>query len=240
MPRITKRTYKKTDIVNHLGRHHGFKNYLELCTATTGHCYAQIDRSIFETTRRLMYRCLFSFDDGQPIDFRGVGADIDEAMAACADTGVHVDICLVDGFHSYDETMRDLRTAFALLADGGMLVVHDCLPTTRKMASSTYFNGNWCGLAYKAFLDFVLAEPGLDYCTIDCDYGCGIIVKNRTIAFANDEASPPMPPRDLIEKWQQAGGDYDAIYTQLQRNKKALLRLVSARNFVRHFGLRAA
>ena len=46
----------------------------------------------------------------------------------------------------------------------------------------------WCGVTYKAFLDFVL-KRGLNYLTVDTDYGCGIITKAEGIL--GPQALPP-------------------------------------------------
>ena len=43
------------------------------------------------------------------------------------------------------------------------------------VASPSPIAGEWCGVSYKAFLDFVLDRNDLDYCTVDIDYGCGVI-----------------------------------------------------------------
>ena len=251
MMRVTNKPYRKTDIINRLGQQYGLRHYLELCTATTGHYYANIDRGAFETTRRMMYRSLSSFDDGLPVDYRCAGTDIEEGMAACATSGIPVDICLVDGFHSYNAALRDLRSAYDLLKEGGFLVVHDCLPITSRMASPTYINDHWCGEAYKAFLDFVLQKDGLNYCTVNCDMGCGINVKNRTLMSGNEgkasgwksistlgrQALPAMPPPNLIEKWQASSTSASAGFAVFQQHKKALMRMVSVRDFVQQVRL---
>ena len=77
----------------------------------------------------------------------------------------------MDGWHTYDCTIRDLTLAYDLLADSGALVVHDCLPPTELMASPVWIPGSWCGVAYKAFFDFVLARNDFDYRTVNVDYG---------------------------------------------------------------------
>ena len=53
-----------------------------LRTPTTGNYYGEIQRWRFDTARRLMYNCPDGFDDGL--------------------------ICLVDEWHTYDCTIRDL------------------------------------------------------------------------------------------------------------------------------------
>jgi hypothetical protein len=47
-----------------LGREHGYRHYLELCTYNSGRRYAEINRAKFLTCSRLMYRCPDGFDDG--------------------------------------------------------------------------------------------------------------------------------------------------------------------------------
>ena len=90
-----------------------------------------------------------------------------------------------------------------------------------------------CGVAYKAFLDFVLARNDFDYCTVKVDYGCGIIVKNRTIRterlfqFSDDSA--------LIDNWLAVRNDNQDAFRFFMQNHTKLLRLVGAKTFVRGF-----
>ena len=225
--------FGKVDLIHLISRRLNLVNYLELCTPTTGNYYGEIQRWRFDTARRLMYNCPDGFDDGLPVDFKIEGFDIGDAIKTIKADSNKLDICLVDGWHTYDCTIRDLTLAYDLLADGGVLVVHDCLPPTELMASPVWRPGSWCGVAYKAFLDFVLARNDFDYCTVNVDYGCGIIVKDRTIhterlfQFSDNSA--------LIDNWFAIRNDDQNAFRFFMQNHTKLLRLVGAKTFVRRF-----
>lgn len=44
------------------------------------------------------------------------------------------DVVFVDGLHTYEQSLRDVENALACLNDGGIIVMHDCCPTSRSMA----------------------------------------------------------------------------------------------------------
>jgi hypothetical protein len=227
--------FAKSDLVDFLARRLGLVNYLELCTQTTGNLFHEINHSRFNVTRRLMYNCQFNFDDGLPIDFRIVDFDITRAIDQLRTEAYATDICLVDSWHTYECTFRHLTSAYDLLADGGVLV-HYCLPPNESLASPEPKAGEWCGLSYKAFLDFVLSRESLDYCTIDVDYGCGIIFKNRKL----EPQKLFLPSRDpkLISGWFAICHDNVAAFRFFNKHFVGLLRLTSAKQFVHNFSKR--
>ena len=144
---------------------------------------------------------------------------------------------LVDPFHAYRESSRDLAAAFALLEPGGALVVHDCLPPNEAIAAPEFTRGAWCGATYKAFIDFVLQRRDLRYLTVDTDFGCGVIRKL--------EARLPGPfDRPMIARWRQArerrrlvaawralGDDYAAAWRLFEPNRAELLNVISVDAF---------
>lgn len=186
-----------------------------------------------------MYNCPDNFDDGLPIDFKIAGFDIGTAIAKLKTAADKVDICLVDGWHIYDCAIRDLTCAYDLLADGGVLVVHDCLPPNELIASPMWHPGEWCGVSYKAYLDFVLDRTDLRYCTVDVDYGCGIIFKNCSLKITED-ASSSTRKSGLVAGWFAIRDNDQAAFQFFRRNHTQLLRLISARTFVRKFNRDAA
>ena len=205
-------------------------NYLELCTPTAGRRYGEIDRARFHTARRLMYTCPTDFDDGLPIDYKIANLDIEDAITELKLGSDKVDICLVDALHTYDFTTRDLTCAYELLADGGVLVVHDCSPMTEAEASPKFAPYEWCGESYRSYLDFVLAHDDLDYCTVDIDFGCGIIFKNRAIDMAR-----PIRQSKLIAEWFDIHNDGQLAFRFFCKNRAMLLGLIPAKYFVRRF-----
>lgn len=79
------------------------------------------------------------------------------------------DLIFVDGDHRHPQVLRDLDNALRFLAEGGAIVMHDCLPPTAE-----YENKNLCGTAWRAFAKY-RELTGLDAITADFDYGVGIM-----------------------------------------------------------------
>jgi hypothetical protein len=103
--------WDKTDIIKYLSKLRDYRTYLQICTPTTGNQFAKIDQSRFDVCHRLMYRCPESFTDGLNIEFRCI-ADIYRS-------GFRYDIMLVDPWHEYESSFRDMQVALSLLTDTG-------------------------------------------------------------------------------------------------------------------------
>ena len=227
----------KMEIVGFLAAENGFTRYLELCTPTTGSSYWMLDRRILTTAHRLMYNGPAVFDDGFPIDFCTEGFDISQCLAQIKSKGLYYDIILVDPWHEYSTSIRDLRAAFGLIKDSGMIVVHDCTPPNAKIAAPEFTPGAWCGVTYKAYLDFVGGRHDLDYRTVDVDYGCGIVRKRkrswwrRFIAENSRGHAERRQYRLLWKQWHEIGNDFERTYYFFEKHKKELLNLISVDEF---------
>ena len=171
--------WNKAHIINYLAEVRGYRHYLELCTPTSGCRYAEIDCSKFLSCVRVMYQCPENHvpADGLPIDYRIGGLDTSECLSILREEAQCVDIALIDSFHEYESSLRDLVEGFQLISRGGTLVVHDCLPPRAELAQPKFIPGEWCGVTYQAFIDFVNNREDLEFYTVDTDYGCGIIHK---------------------------------------------------------------
>ncbi len=235
--------WKKTDIINHLAAAGGYHSYLEICTTKTGNDYQEIDRSKFPTCHRLMFRCPDGFSDGLAVDFAVAGLDISQCVRQIKERHHSYDVILVDPWHEYEPSYRALEAALDLVAERGMIIVHDCLPPTPKHASPDYAPGPWCGVTYKAYLDFVLTREDIAYFTIDADFGCGVIrkvgLRTDTLSALDSIGAGRVNAQDrtaLIGKWTNLGDDFDASYRLLHDHKRELLNLVSVRQFLRRSG----
>ena len=240
------------DLINELAAIHGYRSYLEICTYTTGRLYADLDRGRFTISHRLMYRCPESFDDGLPIDFRSASSEIATQLTALRASGVTYDLILVDPFHDYEQSRRHLRAARSLLTAKGTIVVHDCRPPDRELASPEFLAGAWCGVTYKAYLDFMLEAGDLQFCTVDVDHGCGIIRRRpppspvpaprasildrlRRPAAAPPAATSPEPSSagsSVMEAWKRVGNDYEAAFRLVEAYPKSLLNLRPLEDFL--------
>ena len=94
--------FSKTDLIDVIAKQFSCVHYLELCTQTTGNYYREINHRQFKSTRRLMYNCPVTFDDGLAIDFRIADFDIADAIGTLNKSPDKIDICLVDGWHTYE------------------------------------------------------------------------------------------------------------------------------------------
>ena len=139
-------SFDKVDVVQHLARLNGYTRYLEIATSTTGFRFAAARAFGFETCLRLLYRCPPTFEDGQPVDFRSPDLDTSSCLAILDERCPAFDIVFLDPHHTYECSARDLSAAFALIRDGGAIVVHDCDPPTAEIASPDFHLGPWCGV----------------------------------------------------------------------------------------------
>ena len=158
-------------------------------------------------------------------------------MSAVAALPRRFDLMLVDPFHAYQESARDLAAAFALLEPGGAMVVHDCLPPDETVAGPEFRERTWCGVTYKAYLDFVLTRRDLRYLTVDTDYGCGVVRKlkpRRTGLFDAPLRARWREMRErrrLVAAWRAVGDDYAAAWRLFEPNCVALLNLIEVDDF---------
>lgn len=229
-------TLGKADIVQRLAQAHGYRRYLEITTTTTGFRFDAARAFGFDVCQRLVYRCPPEFDDGQPIDFRTDGEDTSECVTRIRAECRPFDVMLVDPHHTYGCSMRDLTDAFSLLRVGGTLVVHDCNPPDRRHATPHFIQGAWCGVTYKAFLDFVFRNDAIDYFTVDTDYGCGVIRKRSYVGMVRRRlhriVSGPVHRR-IEAEWMRVGDDFDAAYRVFATHRSRLLNLMSVDAFDR-------
>jgi len=228
----------KLDVVKTLAAAFGYTRYFEITTSTTGEVYAGARSAGFADCRRLVYHLDYCPKaDGEPIDFAVAGDDTGDAVAEIRGQGLEFDIVLVDPHHTYVCSIRDLNDAYGLIRPGGALVVHDCDPPDAELASPEFVPGAWCGVTYKAFLDFVRGNDDIDYFTVDTDYGCGVIFKHPPRAGRRQlrDAIDRLPFRptevELTRRWFAAGRDDDAVFDFFRRNRRRLLRLTRPAKF---------
>jgi hypothetical protein len=97
-----------------------------------------------------------------------------------------IDVALIDGLHTYSQTLRDVLNTLAYLKPGGVIVLHDCNPATELAATpaESYedmqarfpgFDGDWNGDVWKVILHLRALRPDLEAVVLDCDYGVGVV-----------------------------------------------------------------
>jgi hypothetical protein len=218
--------WNKADLINQIARLRGYRSYLEICNDHSGFRFGEIDRAVLPTRHRLVYQCAPGYCDGQPIDFSTRGLDSTECIRAIRAQNLLYDIILVDPWHAYATSFRDLNDAMTLLSEHGTVVVHDCRPPSKDHIKMPFVEGfEWSGVTYRAFLDFVV-QRSLDYRLIDIDFGCGVI-RTRT-----DLAAPSEKRRELLKAWSAIGDD-EAVAFRFMQQHPGLWNVVPVRKFVR-------
>ena len=87
------------------------------------------------------------------------------------------DIIFIDGLHEAHQVYRDIKNSLRILNKNGVIVLHDCLPTTERMQErhdTSQYGYAWTGDVWKAFVKARSELPYRMY-TIDTDFGCGVI-----------------------------------------------------------------
>lgn len=99
-------------------------------------------------------------------------------------------IVLVDGLHTYEQSLRDVLNSLAVLDKGGVILMHDCNPLTEAAAypadsiehakeELSGYDGIWNGDVWKAVVHLRSLHPDLEVFVLDCDHGVGF-VRRRT------------------------------------------------------------
>ena len=152
---------KRYDIINHFINSRGYFSFLEIGTAGG------------ETYRNVMAPVKVSVDPDPTTNptFCGTSDEFFEWNFQC------YDIIFIDGLHEHNQVYRDIHTALQVLERGGVIVLHDCLPTSKKMQEhkmTSQYGYAWTGDVWKAFVKERSKSPFLMY-TVDTDFGCGVI-----------------------------------------------------------------
>lgn len=88
------------------------------------------------------------------------------------------DLIFIDGLHHYEQVIKDIKNALHCLSPNGIIVVHDCNPTTEAMQAVPRAQGIWTGDVWRAWL-YYRSNPELNMRVLDTDYGVGIIQKGK-------------------------------------------------------------
>jgi len=102
------------------------------------------------------------------------------------------DVAFVDGLHTYEQSLRDCLQCLDRLTPGGMVLMHDCNPTTETMAipASSFAEAvehgvgeqsdAWTGDVWKSIVHLRALRPDVTACVLDTDFGLGVVIKRAT------------------------------------------------------------
>ena len=88
------------------------------------------------------------------------------------------DIVFIDGHHKYSQVKKDIENSLNFLNDGGIILLHDCLPNNYYAHVIPRCVYNWNGDVWRAFVE-VRTRDNLDSYCCNADHGIGIILKRK-------------------------------------------------------------
>ncbi len=155
---------KRYELINYLISTYGYRDYLEIGVRKPKLCFNLV-------------KCANKVGvdpDPQPSCTYPITSD--EFFEKYPD--FRFDIVFVDGMHECDYVLRDVNNSLRILRPGGVIVLHDCNPTSefkqRTYAEYRRRPGPWNGTVWRAMVEFRRRSDLLVY-TVDTDEGLGII-----------------------------------------------------------------
>lgn len=137
------------------------------------------------------------------------------------------DVVFIDGLHTYEQSLKDVKNCLKLINEDGVIILHDCNPLSASAAYSANsweeaaslkldgWTGEWSGDVWKTIAYLRSTQKELNIFVLDCNYGLGIItngIPEDMLNFSKKE----------IEK---------LAYDDLEKNRSQILNLKSTGYF---------
>ena len=105
------------------------------------------------------------------------------------------EVIFIDGLHTFEQTLQDCYNSLNYLAEGGVIILHDCNPPTESSATpalsipeaeqiwkskhNSGWTDEWCGDTWKTIPFLIKNNPELNVTVLNTDYGLCIISINK-------------------------------------------------------------
>jgi len=188
------------DIINILIKKNNYKSYLEVGTQDPNSNFNKI-----EIENKVS---VDPFPRGE-VTFVGTSDEYFQSILE----NEKFDIIFIDGLHHDDQVLRDIENSLNHLSDSGIIVCHDCLPTSEHMQERNDHGGVWLGDVWKAIAKLRVERIDLDIKVVDTDLGCGLIKSGTNIPYITNE-------------------NY-LIYSYYDLHKWALMNIISVEDFLK-------
>jgi hypothetical protein len=200
------------DIINNLIQKYDYKTYLEIGVRNSDECFNLIN---CETKH--------SVDPGYENDKNQVDYPFtsDNFFRLLENKELNLpatykwDIIFIDGLHISNQVEKDILNSLNHLSKNGVIVLHDCNPPNLWMAREDYIIDGiahgWNGTVWKSIYKLRATRPDLFVCTVDTDYGIGIVKRGKQECC------------DFNNSFYE--------YKEFEKNKKEHLNLISIKEF---------
>lgn len=202
----------RLDLINYLIEKNNFNTYLEIGVADGKHLQevkakfkTGVDPNPWESSRAIYY-------GHNNIEFFPMTSDDFFKRNV-----KKYDIVFIDGLHLWEQALTDVFNAMDCLNPGGVIIMHDCLPGIPEEQVRTPPPGaSWTGDVWKAAAFIRMNIKNVNFCVIDFDCGCGVLIPNST-----QECFTPRIPQDSLD-WN--------VYLN---NRNKLLNVVKIEDWIR-------
>jgi hypothetical protein len=198
----------RDDIINFFIKKYNYKKYLEIGVFEGG-CIRKIECEI---------------KHGVDPGVEGIVADevnfnmtSDEFFNQIDSNDVKYDIIFIDGLHHFPQVDVDIINSLKHTQDNGVIILHDCNPPTIEHSLVPRVQLAWNGDVYKSVLSFQSKTNNHSFLTVDTDWGCGIIIKNKKLFTTHTS-----------EFYDEGINNWDFFNI----NRKKLLNLVTPQEFL--------
>lgn len=189
-----------SELLNYLIKNHNLKSYCEIGTFNKDHNFNLINCE---------QKICIDPDPNAKADFIGTSDAFFETLKA----NDKFDIFWIDGLHHAKQVQKDFENALNHLSSEGFICLHDCNPPTELTTCVPRgAQREWCGDTYK-FAIKVREYEGIEFYTIDFDYGC-------MVTWPNDMKKAEKPIKGMS-------------WGKFASNRKKWLNLITVEEFLR-------
>lgn len=149
----------RLDLINYVIKKNNYKRYLEIG------CHLD---EIFENINISK----IGVDPVSGGTFRGTS---DEFFSSNKDM---FDCVFIDGLHTYDQVLKDVKNSLKFLDNNGIIILHDCLPISINHQRVPRTRYTWNGDVWKAIVE-LRTHKNLEVFTVEADQGLGVIKKKN-------------------------------------------------------------
>jgi hypothetical protein len=84
------------------------------------------------------------------------------------------DIIFIDGLHDYDQVLRDITNSIKFLNNGGIILIHDTLPSSVHQQATLRYKKIWNGDVWKSIVN-LRNRKDIDVVTCRIDHGVSLV-----------------------------------------------------------------
>ena len=161
------KTQTRFEIINKIIQKKGFKSYLEIgCQSDVNFSKINIDNKI-------------------GVDPQSGGTHRMTSDKFFLENRSTFDLIFIDGLHIHEQVLKDIDNSLNFLNEGGVILLHDCLPAKIWHQTIPQTHSSWNGDVWKSIVKSRTRED-LDTYTIKADQGLGLILKRKNKDLLNE------------------------------------------------------